>query len=712
MQLFVALGQLEEALQHLTERQCRIVDTLSFRVQRGTILLQLERWEEAEDVFRDLLQRNTDNYDYHRGLQCSLLHISSMDNMSACDLPSSIQDLSVEDSDVLSAAYTALQQQFPRSNSCRRVALDCMLPQSPQFHDVLDAYLQRQVHKGVPSLGSDLSTFYRPTASSSQRRLVLSEILEQHVASLQASGKFHGSSSEDVEPPTSLFWCLFLLAHHHDRTGNYDKALELLNSCEQHTPTSLDVYQLMAKVYKHAGDVNAASHQMDNCRQLDLQDRYVNNKATKYLLRADRVAEAQNRIEMFARPDSGVSGPVSLYDMQVMWWEIELGRSYMRQKQWGKALKQFNSVMRHVDDIQAQQFDFHSYCIRKMTLRAYVDFLTMQDNIKGHKYYKQACEFSVQCYLQMHNNKNNGTATSSTESSSDATASDSSSNMTAAERKKAKAKAKRDAAKKRKAEQAAASTSTSSNNNNNNSSGSSKPHPVETDPEGVELAAKDPLGEAWKYSNIVATHSPQDPYAHLLVFEVAMLRGKDLLALRSLKRAFAIGCDGARDEIFNASVRFANKCINNRNSNDVLATVIDRELTTLFETESDVITSDMLVSMCRERAASAVSMSQRVVAGKSLAVLGAEHKAEALGLLVTLDETSTLSVCANVLELLSGGDCSVADNDAAASFTAACHERFPCATSFGGSIDVIPIVPDDEQQLSEGMSKLQVDESS
>jgi hypothetical protein len=37
--------------------------------------------------------------------------------------------------------------------------------------------------------------------------------------------------------------------------------------------------------------------------------------------------------------------------------------------QMGKALKKYMAVDKHFTDIVEDQFDFHNYCIRKMTLR-------------------------------------------------------------------------------------------------------------------------------------------------------------------------------------------------------------------------------------------------------------------------------------------------------------------------------------------------------
>ena len=44
-------------------------------------------------------------------------------------------------------------------------------------------------------------------------------------------------------------------------------------------------------------------------------------------------------------------------------------------------------MSKHFGDIHEDQFDFHSYCIRKSTLRAYVDMLRMEDTLYSHRFY-------------------------------------------------------------------------------------------------------------------------------------------------------------------------------------------------------------------------------------------------------------------------------------------------------------------------------------
>ena len=46
-------------------------------------------------------------------------------------------------------------------------------------------------------------------------------------------------------------------------------------------------------------------------------------------------------------------------------------------------------MVKHFDDFQEDQFDFHAYCVRKMTLRAYVQMLRMEDCIYQNIFYSK-----------------------------------------------------------------------------------------------------------------------------------------------------------------------------------------------------------------------------------------------------------------------------------------------------------------------------------
>jgi peptide alpha-N-acetyltransferase len=52
--------------------------------------------------------------------------------------------------------------------------------------------------------------------------------------------------------------------------------------------------------------------------------------------------------------------------------------------------------LKHVQEFIEDQFDFHSYCLRKMVLCAYVDMLNLEDHMKGHRFFRQAAEIAVE----------------------------------------------------------------------------------------------------------------------------------------------------------------------------------------------------------------------------------------------------------------------------------------------------------------------------
>lgn len=68
-------------------------------------------------------------------------------------------------------------------------------------------------------------------------------------------------------------------------------------------------------------------------------------------------------------------------------------------------------VEKHYADITEDQFDFHSYCLRKMTLRAYIEMLRFQDRLHAHAYFRKAAAGAIRCYIKLYDSP----PTSSTE---------------------------------------------------------------------------------------------------------------------------------------------------------------------------------------------------------------------------------------------------------------------------------------------------------
>ncbi|CAK9025030.1 unnamed protein product [Durusdinium trenchii] len=324
------------------------------------------------------------------------------------------------------ALFEELREDFPKSDSLKRLPLFFIT--GPRFKRKLDEYLRARLRKGVPSLFRTLrSYYYSPGEPETVEELLLQYAKCLREARVEADhgpwkadghllvgplswckgrsetfvleegesvwlnwlnssrfGPLSGEQSEppkmsDEEPPTALLFTLMTLAEHFDFMGETHKALEYGNEAIEHTPTLVELYACKARIYKHAGDLETSAKCYEEVREMDLADRYLNTQCVRALLRIDETQQGMEKAQRGAPPMRGTTNAANLHEMQCMWYESAVGRSYYRQKKYGKALKQFHETFKHFSDIAEDQFDFHNYCLRKTTLKAYVSMLRMQE---------------------------------------------------------------------------------------------------------------------------------------------------------------------------------------------------------------------------------------------------------------------------------------------------------------------------------------------
>lgn len=59
-------------------------------------------------------------------------------------------------------------------------------------------------------------------------------------------------------------------------------------------------------------------------------------------------------------------------------------------------------LFQHFSEIIEDQFDFHTYCMRKMTLRSYVGLLRLEDVLRAHPFYFRAAKCAIEVYIRLH----------------------------------------------------------------------------------------------------------------------------------------------------------------------------------------------------------------------------------------------------------------------------------------------------------------------
>ena len=112
-----------------------------------------------------------------------------------------------------------------------------------------------------------------------------------------------------------------------------DAAVEHVTAAEaavDESDTRVEVFCTKADVLAAVGDPEGATCAADAARRLDLSDRYVNSMAAKYMFRNGEVTRAKDTALLFTRGNDAAAAPSDLFEMQVMWYEIESGRAHFK----------------------------------------------------------------------------------------------------------------------------------------------------------------------------------------------------------------------------------------------------------------------------------------------------------------------------------------------------------------------------------------------
>lgn len=655
-------GMHQEALDHLKMYDKQIVDRLTVQETSAKLLLALGRHEEASVVYRELLDRNPENWSYYNGLMVSL----------KCETGAVEECVNV---------YQELTERYPRALAPKRLPLN--VTGGETFRKLGDTVMRQSLHKGVPPLFVSFRSLYKDP----ERVKILEEIALGYVESLKECELFHKDDAPELrESPTALLWTYYYLAQHFDILGNTHKALEFVNTALDHTGTLIELFVVKARIYKHAGNINEAVKCLDEAQSLDTADRYINSKCAKYMLRANMVKEAEEMCSKFTR--EGVSAMENLNEMQCMWFQTECAAAFQRLGKFGEALKKCHEIDRHFTEIIEDQFDFHTYCMRKMTLRAYVDLLRLEDVLRSHPFYFKAARIAIEIYVRLHDHplQDNEEQTKLDQE-----------NLSPSELKKLKnkqrKKAKQEAQRRERQRQEEAKKEAA---NKVKSSDAEMDGPKEEELVPEKLAKTDkPLEEAVKFLKPLQMLSPKQIETHILAYDIYSRKGKLLLMLQSIKRGHAIEPEHPQFHV--CRVRFLKTVQDQSASDGVLGTVLKQEMKKIY---GDV-TPEKLNGEYMSKYSS--SLPHLLAGAKMMYLLDPSMQDKAIAVATNLSEDlsgRSIQTCTDVMESLSRGDFGKCEA-AAEAYRSKSHSLHPYATAFispsAKTVDPKPPITNGEQ---------------
>lgn len=256
------------------------------------------------------------------------------------------------------------------------------------------------LQKGVPSTFNNVKALYTDNA----KRETIEELVESYSTEKQTNGNASEAAPDGDHKDHFAEAVLYFLAQHYNYklSRNLKKAMQLTDRLIEMSPKTYDYVMTKARVAKHNGNTAGAAKLMNEARELDLKDRYINTKCAKYQLRDNQNRGALETMSKFTRNET-VGGTLGdLVDMQCMWYLTEDGAAYARQQQYGLALKRYHAIHDIFETWQEDQFDFHNFSFRKGQIRAYMAMLKWEDGLREHPYYVRAAVAAVRIYIVLH----------------------------------------------------------------------------------------------------------------------------------------------------------------------------------------------------------------------------------------------------------------------------------------------------------------------
>ncbi|ODV58856.1 peptide alpha-N-acetyltransferase complex A subunit NAT1, partial [Ascoidea rubescens DSM 1968] len=426
-------GNIKKALDDLEVIKPSIKDFLTWFQFKAKYFLLLKDYKNAAIAYRTLLKRNPDNISYYYNLEVALKFPSVKNPEKKLALRLKL--------------YDKLSKFYPKSDPPKFIPLTFLNSENPLFKIKCQDYILEKLSRGVPSTFNNLKSIYK----NEKKSKVIESIVLQFLKDLL-------SPSTKIKDPTVTAWTYYYLAQHYLYLNDTENAKNYIDKAIEHSPTLVELYLMKARIVKRTGDFLEASKIMNECRLMDLQDRFVNCKTAKYYLRANLVDEAIKTASIFTINSKYPNGLQDLYVMQSSWYIVEEGEAYFRiynqklkefqkfitnhekkefiekilnstisireytkeelkerdallksikeklseiKKAKGLSMKRFDAVIKIFNTYYNDQYDFHTYSMRKGTPLSYIEMVKYEDTIYKSGVFQRAIKGISDLYFEI-----------------------------------------------------------------------------------------------------------------------------------------------------------------------------------------------------------------------------------------------------------------------------------------------------------------------
>ncbi|KAJ6249512.1 n(alpha)-acetyltransferase 15/16 [Anaeramoeba flamelloides] len=405
-------GNYEHCNEHLDNIFPFIKDKRRWKEKKARMLLILKKYIMAERMYYMLLDQNPSMNEYLDGIEQSKQIIP----INAKREPWNFNEKQLKQ---LNELYSQLQKKYPKSLLINKRILE--IKYSQNFKKAFIEYVIPQIKKGIPSMFSNLISFYQNLniEKNMDRVKIIEQVMFDFVKRLEyvRIGKSDNDENNEndknkkeedsiinkkieiEESRASLVYVYYYLTQHFDKLHQFEKAFEFLNKAIEHTPTLFDLYAFKGRLYKHVGDFDLASKCVEKTRKLDLADRHINNESTKYFLRNQQTKKGTEIFNIFMKDLQNF--PNWRY-FQVSWMTNEMGSAHLKKKEYSFALKMFQQTTKNYTAYYDNQLTYHQYCLKEGHLCSLMNLVNLTNKIYSYPFYLTAAKGVIEIYLYLH----------------------------------------------------------------------------------------------------------------------------------------------------------------------------------------------------------------------------------------------------------------------------------------------------------------------
>ncbi|CDW87098.1 n-alpha-acetyltransferase auxiliary subunit-like [Stylonychia lemnae] len=275
-----------------------------------------------------------------------------------------------------------LVEKYGKSSNKHLILLKATTGQN--FENSFKNYADYLLNKNSPAFLNQLKGLYNSKTNHQEKTTAISNQLNSRLA----------DATEEQQQ-----WIHAYLAQHYAYLDNVENSNKSANEALKHERDDADLYFVISKAFGLLKNIEMQRQLAEKARNLDKSDRYFSTYSTKCQLRLGNIDEAYEIMIPFSK--NTYTGEFNSFQLESLWYEIELGNAYLKKQNYVMALKIFNYVIKHFNKYDTDLAAVYQYNFGYFNLITFLQVVEQFNLLWKNKYAVKAAKGILSCLQQL-----------------------------------------------------------------------------------------------------------------------------------------------------------------------------------------------------------------------------------------------------------------------------------------------------------------------